>query len=89
MGLSTWSISVLRRLRDAIGRQEPDVCLEVGGSIGHRSAGCTTCSRNVLFLALTSSNKGQKFGVILHRLQTRYDASSWSNIIVNDFATVC
>ena len=29
MGLSTWSISVLRRLRDAIGRQEPDRVLEV------------------------------------------------------------
>ena len=38
MGLSTWSISVLRRLRDAIGRQEPHRVLEVGGSIGHRSA---------------------------------------------------
>ena len=38
MGLSTWSISVLRRLRDAIGRQAPRRVLEVGGSIGHRSA---------------------------------------------------
>ena len=38
MGLSTWSISVLRRLRDAIGRQGPKRVLEVGGSIGHRSA---------------------------------------------------
>ena len=38
MGLSTWSISVLRRLRDAIGRQNPKRVLEVGGSIGHRSA---------------------------------------------------
>ena len=38
MGLSTWSISVLRRLRDSIGRQEPKNILEVGGSIGHRSA---------------------------------------------------
>jgi len=33
--------------------------------------------------------QGAKFGVILHRLQTRYDASSWSSIIVNDFSTLC
>ena len=32
------SISVLRRLRDAIGRLSPDRVLEVGASIGHRTA---------------------------------------------------
>ena len=38
MGLHTWSISVLRRLRDAIGRLSPTSVLEIGASIGHRSA---------------------------------------------------
>ena len=38
MGLSTWSISVLRRLRDAVGRLAPERILEVGASIGHRTA---------------------------------------------------
>ena len=38
MGLSTWSLSVLRRLRDAVGRLQPTSLLEVGASIGHRTA---------------------------------------------------
>ena len=38
MGLDTWSISVLRRLRDAVGRIKPDRIIEVGGGIGHRTA---------------------------------------------------
>ena len=38
MGLSTWSLSILRRLRDAIGRLQPKSLLEVGASIGHRTA---------------------------------------------------
>ena len=33
--------------------------------------------------------QGAKFGVILHRLLTRYEAASWSKIIVDDFATLC
>lgn len=89
MGLSTWSISVLRRLRDAIGRQEPDRVLEVGGSIGHRSAWLYDLFTEHPVSRFDIIEQGAKFGVILHRLQTRYDASSWSNIIVNDFATLC
>ena len=38
MGLDTWSISVIRRVRDAIGRIRPDRIIEIGGGIGHRSA---------------------------------------------------
>jgi hypothetical protein len=38
MGLKTWSISILRRLRDALGRLQPQSILEVGAGIGHRSA---------------------------------------------------
>ena len=38
MGLSTWSISVHRRLRDALARLKPQRIIEVGGGIGHRSA---------------------------------------------------
>ena len=36
MGLSTWSISVIRRVRDALFRINPSKLLEVGASIGHR-----------------------------------------------------
>jgi len=89
MGLSTWSISVLRRLRDAIGRQEPNRVLEVGGSIGHRSAWLYDLFAENPVSRFDILEQGAKFGVILHRLMTRYDASLWSNIIVNDFATLC
>lgn len=89
MGPSTWSISVLRRLRDAIGRQEPKSVLEVGGSIGHRSAWLYDLFADDPIDRYDLVEQGAKFGVILHRLLTRYDASAWSNIIVNDFATLC
>jgi len=89
MGLSTWSISVLRRLRDAIGRQEPKRILEVGGNIGHRSAWLFDLFKDDPIERFDIVEQGAKFGVILHRLQTRYDATSWSSIVVNDFATLC
>ena len=89
MGLSTWSISVLRRLRDSIGRQEAKKILEVGGSIGHRSAWLFDLFKDQTIDRFDIVEQGAKFGVILHRLQTRYDASSWSSIIVNDFSTLC
>ena len=89
MGLSTWSISVLRRLRDAIGRQDPKRVLEVGGSIGHRSAWLFDLFKDDPIERFDIVEQGAKFGVILHRLQTRYDATSWSSIVVNDFATLC
>ena len=38
MGLTTWSISIHRRLRDALVRLSPQSVLEVGASIGHRTA---------------------------------------------------
>ncbi len=89
MGLSTWSISVLRRLRDSIGRQEAEKILEVGGSIGHRSAWLFDLFKDQTIDRFDIVEQGAKFGVILHRLQTRYDASAWSSIIVNDFSTLC
>jgi predicted O-methyltransferase YrrM len=89
MGLSTWSISVLRRLRDAIGRQAPRRVLEVGGSIGHRSAWLFDLFNDNPIDRFDIVEQGAKFGVILHRLQSRYEAAQWSSIIVNDFATLC
>ena len=89
MGLSTWSISVLRRLRDSIGRQEAKKILEIGGSIGHRSAWLFDLFKDQTIDRFDIVEQGAKFGVILHRLQTRYDASSWSSIIVNDFSALC
>ena len=65
------------------------VSSRVGGSIGHRSAWLYDLFAERPVSRFDIIEQGAKFGVILHRLQTRYDASSWSNIIVNDFATLC
>ena len=85
MGLSTWSQSVIRRLRNAIHKIKPKRVIEVGAGIGHRSAW--------LFDLFTNHDRpdrydmveqGSKFAVILHRLRTRYDAEQWCNIVVGE-----
>ena len=86
MGLSTWSISILRRLRDALGRLKPQSILEVGAGIGHRSAW-------IYDLFATDDTKpecyqlvedGAKFAVILRRLMLRHDAESYTSIVVGN-----
>ena len=86
MGLSTWSLSVLRRLRDAVGRLQPTSLLEVGASIGHRTAWLLDefDRKNRSPNALTLVEPGGKFGVILKRLLQRYEAMAWSNVVVGD-----
>ena len=86
MGLSTWSLSVLRRLRDAVGRLQPTSLLEVGASIGHRTAWLLDefDRKNRRPNALTLVEPGGKFGVILKRLLQRYEAMAWSNVVVGD-----
>ena len=86
MGLDGWSISVIRRVRDAIGRIQPARLLEVGASIGHRSAWFYDAAERfeTPMAAYTLVEPGNKFAVILHRLRTRYGAESWSNIVVGD-----
>jgi len=84
MGLSTWSISVLRRLRDAIGRLSPDRVLEVGASIGHRTAWLLDDfeRKERSPKTLTLVEQGGKFGVILQRLLQRYEALAWASVVV-------
>jgi predicted O-methyltransferase YrrM len=86
MGLSTWSLSVLRRLRDAIARQQPSSLLEVGAGIGHRSAWILDIAerQNRPYRQFTLVEQGGKFGVILQRLLNRYNALSWSRVLVGD-----
>ena len=84
MGLSTWSISVLRRLRDAVGRLSPDRVLEVGASIGHRTAWLLDDfeRKERSPKTLTLVEQGGKFGVILQRLLQRYEALAWASVVV-------
>ncbi|MEZ8113189.1 MAG: hypothetical protein QMC43_03785 [Candidatus Poseidoniaceae archaeon] len=86
MGLDTWSISVLRRLRDAVGRIKPDRIIEVGGGIGHRSAWIYDLIDQDDWQPTRYDiiENGAKFGVIIHRLMTRYEAQSWTKIVVGE-----
>ena len=86
MGLSTWSISVHRRLRDAVGRLQPSTVLEIGASIGHRTAWLLDQFERVDARpsSLTLVEQGGKFGVILQRLLQRYEAMSWANVVVGE-----
>mgnify|MGYP001349901406 CR=1 FL=1 len=85
MGLTTWSISIHRRLRDALVRLAPQSVLEVGASIGHRTAWLLDAFvREQVPKHLTLVEQGAKFGVILHRLVTRYDALNWTDIVVGE-----
>ena len=85
MGLSTWSLSVIRRLRDGIHKISPSHILEVGGGIGHRSAWLMDLfTNNQLPERYDIVEQGNKFAVILHRLSTRYEAADWCNIVVGE-----
>jgi predicted O-methyltransferase YrrM len=86
MGLDTWSISVIRRLRDAVGRIKPDRIIEVGGGIGHRSAWIYDLIEQEDWQPTRYDiiENGAKFGVIIHRLMTRYKAESWTKIVVGE-----
>ena len=86
MGLSTWSISVHRRLRDAVGRLQPSTVLEIGASIGHRTAWLLDQFEraDARPSSLTLVEQGGKFGVILQRLLQRYEAMPWANVVVGE-----
>ena len=91
MGLDTWGISLIRRVRDACSILQPRVILETGAQIGHKSAW--------LFDLFTIDEhkpekfvmveQGAKFGVILARLRTRYDAEDWADIKIGDIQSIC
>ena len=89
MGLSTWSQSVIRRLRNAISKLQPTRIIEVGAGIGHRSAWLydffTEYSKPERYDLV---EQGAKFAVILHRLMTRFEADDWSNIVVGEISSL-
>ncbi len=90
MELQSLPLSVRRRIRDVVARVNPQNVVEVGAGIGHLSAWLYDLwedekiqpDRYVVIEA------GGKFGVILKRLMQRYDAGSWSNIIVGDWSDI-
>ena len=82
MGLTSWSISVRRRIRDAISRLEPNNVIEVGAGIGHLSAWLFDQFENgknpKLFQMV---EEGNRFAVILTRLKDRFSSVN-SKVVV-------
>ena len=82
MGLSTWSISVRRRIRDAISLIEPKNIIQTGAGIGHLSAWILDHYENKNEIEqFQMIEEGNRFAVILTRLKKRY-SSVPSSIIV-------
>ncbi len=75
MGLTTWSISVRRRIRDAIARLEPKHIIQTGSGIGHLSAWILDHFEGSEGLEkFQIVEEGNRFAVILTRLCQRYDS---------------
>ncbi|MEK9730154.1 MAG: hypothetical protein VW230_00175 [Candidatus Poseidoniales archaeon] len=84
MELDAWSISVNRRLRDAISRIQPRTVLEIGGQIGLRTSWLFDLierddwnPENYVIL-----EEGPKFGVILKRLIQRYNVMNQTHVAI-------
>ncbi len=86
MELSSWPIAIRRRVRDVVGRLQPNSICEVGAGIGHLSAWLldmwedSSPPENYQMV-----EAGGKFGIILLRLLQRYDASAWAAVKVGRF----
>ena len=82
MGLTTWSISVRRRIRDSVARLEPKKIIQTGASIGHLSAWIFDHFEGKDGLEeFQIIEEGNRFAVILTRLRERY-SSVPSSIVV-------
>ena len=85
MDLTSWSISIRRRVRDIVLSMAPDRILEVGAGIGHLSAWLYDAFEDSPPRSYDLVEAGPKFSVILHRLLTRYDAGAWSRVVSGRF----
>ena len=73
MGLTTLSISVRRRIRDAIARLSPKNIIQTGSGIGHLSAWILDhFEKNDGLEKFQIIEEGNRFAVILTRLCQRY-----------------
>lgn len=82
MGLSTWSISVRRRIRDAIARLQPKSIIQTGAAIGHLTAWILDYYEGQDGLEkFQIIEEGNRFAVILARLCQRYSGVP-TNIVV-------
>tara|TARA_B110000967_G_C18896933_1_gene571412 strand:+ start:1709 stop:2497 length:789 start_codon:yes stop_codon:yes gene_type:complete len=96
MGLRPLSRTIRSRIRDICSRIPANNVILVGGGIGHLSAWLFDlwCSDNIENNSIkkpdsfTIVEEGGKFGIILNRLISRYDADSWSKVIINKWPEI-
>ena len=89
MGLFTWSISVRRRIRDAVSRIEPKNIILTGAGIGHLSSWLFDHFEQVEGIEnFQMIEEGNRFAVILKRLSQRY-SSVPSSIVVGSPLLLC
>ena len=82
MGLTTWSISVRRRIRDAIARISPKQIIHTGAGIGHLSAWILDHFDGKPDLKkFQIIEEGNRFAVILTRLCQRYSSVPTSIVV--------
>ena len=75
MGLTTWSISVRRRIRDTVARISPKNIIQTGAGIGHLSAWILDHYEGKDGLEnFQIIEEGNRFAVILTRLCQRYSS---------------
>jgi len=86
MELDSMSLSMRRRIRDVVGKAKPTNVCEIGSGIGHLSAWLLDLwddedhPENYHLV-----EAGGKFGVILKRLVSRYEANDWAKVCVGRF----
>jgi len=82
MGLTTWSISVRRRIRDAVARISPKQIIHTGAGIGHLSAWILDHFDGKPDLKnFQIIEEGNRFAVILTRLCQRYSSVPTSIVV--------
>ena len=82
MALTTWSISVRRRLRDAISHLKPKNVIQTGAGIGHLSAWFFHHFEQEGGLSnFQMIEEGNRFAVILTRLKERYSSVPASIVV--------
>ena len=90
MDLESLPLTVRRRIRDVAARKRPQTVVEVGAGIGHLSAWLFDLWQDEEFRPerYAMVEAGGKFGVILTRLQQRFEARKWADVVVGDWLDI-
>jgi predicted O-methyltransferase YrrM len=90
MDLESLPLTVRRRIRDVAARHKPAKVVEVGAGIGHLSAWLFDLWQDEEYRPerYAMVEAGGKFGVILTRLQQRFEARKWADVVVGEWLDI-